>query len=252
METDFANLLYEAITAYMQTAGINQKQFAELAGIQQAGLSRYLKNRTNMTLETVSKVMRLLNGKVSFDNPLLDATAVADVSRDVCWVDAKTVPAGDGQDKPVQENFLAVPIVEEVGAGPGIIPQGELRGWFLVDRYTRCIMHRRDLIAVSIGEHSTSMSPTLRPRDVVLVDRQDLDCATAGRIMLVIDPDGAGMIKRVSATPTGSKDWQLTFYSDNVQGNPPMVFSLREDYGGNWRRAIGGHVVCAWSDMEGR
>ena len=59
-------------------------------------------------------------------------------------------------------------------------------------------MHKHDLIAVRIGDHSTSMLPTLRPEDIVLVDRQDIDCATPGRIMLVLDPDGAGMIKRVA------------------------------------------------------
>jgi len=176
-----------------------------------------------------------------------------EVARDVCWVDAKTVPAGNGLPAPQSEDYLAVPLVEEVGAGPGIIPQGQLLSWFLVWRYQASVMHKRDLIAVMIGEHSTSMLPTLRPKDIVLVDRQDLDCSRPGRIMLAIDPDGAGMIKRVSVKPIKKdKDWQITFYSDNTAENPPMVFSLREDYGGDWKKAIGGHVVWAWSDMEGR
>ncbi len=45
---------------------------------------------------------------------------------------------------------------------------------------------------------------------------------------------------------------RITFYPDNVALNPPVVYSLRDDYGGDWRKAIGGHVVCAWSDMEGK
>ena len=174
-------------------------------------------------------------------------------ARDVCWIDSKVVPAGNGLPAPQSEDYLAVPLVEEVGAGPGIIPQGQLLSWFLVWRYQASVMHKRDLIAVMIGEHSTSMLPTLRPKDIVLVDRQDLDCSRPGRIMLAIDPDGAGMIKRVSVKPVKKdKDWQITFYTDNTAENPPMVFSLREDYENDWKKAIGGHVVWAWSDMEGR
>jgi len=172
--------------------------------------------------------------------------------RDVCWIDAKVVPAGEGQPAPEVEDYLAVPLVEEVGAGPGIVPQGELLSWFLVWRHQRAVMGKRDLIAVRIADKSTSMMPTLRPGDIVLVDRQDLDCSKAGRIMLVIDPDGSGMIKRVSARQTRDRDWQITFYSDNTAENPPVMYSLREDYDGEWRRAIGGHVVWAWSDMDGR
>lgn len=178
---------------------------------------------------------------------------VADNSRSVCWVDAKVVPAGEGQPPPESEDYLAVPLVEEVGAGPGIIPQGQLLSWFLVWRYQQSVMHKRDLIAVMIGEHSTSMVPTIRPKDIVLVDRQDKDCSKPGRIMLAIDPDGAGMVKRVSVQQIKkTKDWQITFYSDNALENPPMVYSLNEDYNGDWTKAVGGHVVWAWSDMNGR
>jgi hypothetical protein len=182
-----------------------------------------------------------------------DATQ-AEASREVCFVEAKVVPAGDGQgQKPASEDYLAVPLVEEVGAGPGIIPQGELLSWFLVWRHQRAVMGKRDLIAVQIAEHSTSMVPTLCPGDIVLVDRQDLDCSRPGRIMLAIDPDGSGMIKRVSTRQIREeRDWQITFYSDNAAENPPMVYSLQKDYGGEWRKVVGGHVVWAWSDMEGR
>ena len=177
----------------------------------------------------------------------------SDMSRDVCWVDPKTVPAGEGLPPPETEDYLAVPLVEEVGAGPGVVPQGELLSWFLVWRHQRAVVHKRDLIAVRIADRSTSMVPTLRPGDIVLVDRQDLDCSRPGRIMLAIDPDGSGMIKRVSTRQIREeRDWQITFYSDNAAENPPMVFSLNKDYGGEWPKAIGGHVVWAWSDMDGR
>ena len=210
-------------------------------------LGKWLKGERVPSLTAIAPILASLGVRLSLPG-VQDEPA-----RDVCWIDSKVVPAGAGLPAPQSEDYLAVPLVEEVGAGPGIIPQGQLLSWFLVWRYQASVMHKRDLIAVMIGDRSTSMMPTLHPRDIVLVDRQDLDCSKPGRIMLAIDPDGAGMIKRVSVKQKDrGKDWQITFYSDNAQENPPMVFSLVEDYGNDWTKAIGGHVVWAWSDMEGR
>ena len=146
-----------------------------------------------------------------------------DISREVCFVDAKVAPAGEDLPPPPDEDYLAVPLVEEVGAGPGIIPQGQLISWFLVWRHQRAIQHKRDLIAVMLGKHSTSMVPTLKPQDIVLVDRQDKDVMNfKGRIMLVLDPfDGSGKIKRVAAENQPKKrDYRITYYSDNAAENP--------------------------------
>lgn len=241
----FAEDVKEAIKLAADKAGSHRK-LADKFGMNQSTISRWLSSSRN-PLRDIGPLLDELGVTLSIkaDDPI--------PARDVCWVDAKTVPAGNGLPAPQSEDYLAVPLVEEVGAGPGIIPQGQLLSWFLVWRYQASVMHKRDLIAVMIGEHSTSMLPTLRPKDIVLVDRQDLDCSRPGRIMLAIDPDGAGMIKRVSVKPMKKdKDWQITFYSDNTAENPPMVFSLREDYENDWKKAIGGHVVWAWSDMEGR
>ena len=41
-----------------------------------------------------------------------------DISREVCFVDAKVAPAGEDLPPPPDEDYLAVPLVEEVGAGP--------------------------------------------------------------------------------------------------------------------------------------
>ena len=114
-------------------------------------------------------------------------------------------------------------------------------------------MGRRNLIAVEIGKTSTSMLPLLSPGDIVLVDRDDIDVSHAGHIMLVRDPEGAGMVKRVSVQPTpGGKDFSIQFYSDNAATNPPLLYSLREDYGGEISNAIVGRVIWAWSDVRGK
>ena len=244
MDGDFQGQILALLEQAVERYGSAGK-LAKAAGVNAPNISRWRSGQQVPRVKDVAPIMDLMGAQISTGEP---AKAM-----DVCWVDPKTVPAGDGLPGPLPEDYLAVPLVEEVGAGPGIVPQGELLSWFLVWRHQRAVVHKRDLIAVRIADRSTSMVPTLRPGDIVLVDRQDLDCSRPGRIMLAIDPDGAGMIKRVSTRQLREeRDWQITFYSDNAATNPPMVYSLNRDYGGEWPKAIGGHVVWAWSDMDGR
>lgn len=218
------------------------KALADASGVDPANISRWTRGKRSPKLEDIAPIFDVMQAKIVLPDE-------EDPARDVCFVDARAVPAGDGQPPPEVEDYLAVPLVEEVGAGPGLIPQGELLSWFLVYRHQEAIRYRRDLIAVRIGKHSTSMLPVLHPGDVVLVDRQDRDARTPGRIMLVMDPDGAGMIKRV-AVEEAERDWRIIFYSDNVALHPPMVYSLREDFLGDWDRAVVGRAVRAWSDIS--
>ncbi len=84
------------------------------------------------------------------------------------------------------------------------------------------------MIAVEIGDKSTSMQPLLNPGDIVLVNRDDIDVSRAGKIMLVRDPNGDGMVKRVSVSPsTDRRDFFVQFYSDNAAENPPLLYPAR-------------------------
>ncbi len=141
--------------------------------------------------------------------------------------------------------------MEEVGAGTGIIPQGKLLSWFLVYRYQPAVLNKTNLIAVQIGENSTSMLPTLNPLDIVLIDRSNRDVSVSGRMFLVLDPDGAGKIKRVAVEKV-KKDFRIIYYSDNTVNNPPEIFSLNEDFYGEWDRCIVGRVIWAWSDVSNK
>lgn len=169
--------------------------------------------------------------------------------KDICFVNAKIVSAGEGVEPPQAEDYMAAPMVGEVGAGPGYIPQDQVKSWFLVYKNLPAVRYRRNLIAVEIGENSTSMTPTLNPGDIVLVDRDDREVRKSGRMMLVLDPDGAGMVKRVSVKDMPSGDCRITYYSDNAAEHEPVVYSLREDFFGDWERSIVGRVVWAWSDV---
>lgn len=173
-----------------------------------------------------------------------------DASKDVCFVDAKMVSAEDGTPPPQAEDYVAAPLVGEVGAGPGYLPSDEVKSWFLVYKRLEAIRYRKNLIAVEIGKSSTSMQPTLNPGDIVLVDRDDRDVARPGHMMLVLDPlDGSGMVKRVSTIQEGD-DFQITYYSDNAAKWPPTVYSLKKDFDDDWDKAIVGRVIWAWSDVR--
>lgn len=170
--------------------------------------------------------------------------------RDVCFVNARIAPIGEGIAPPQSEDYIAAPMVGEVGAGLGYIPQDEVKSWFLAYRHHPAVRFRRNLIAVEIGAQSTSMQPTLNPSDIVLVDRDDRDVQHPGHMMLVTDPDGAGMVKRVAIEDKQDGDYRITFYSDNGAKYPPMVYSLLRDYAGDWDKVIVGRVIWAWTDVR--
>ena len=169
--------------------------------------------------------------------------------KDVCFVNARLAPAGEHLLPPHAEDYMAAPLVGEVGAGPGYIPQDEIKSWFLVYKNLPAVRYRRNLIAVEIGRNSTSMQPTLNPGDIVLVDRDDRDVTCPGHMMLVKDPEGQGMIKRVAVEDTADGDSSITYYSDNAHLNPPSLYSLKRDFLGDWERCIVGRVIWAWSDV---
>lgn len=242
------NDFFEIIRKRIQATGMSQAQFARETGVQQGSLSRFLKGeQSSLSGDTVAKIVNFFGAKLVFPGENEEP------DRDVCFVNTRIMPAGEYVAPPVAEDYLAAPLVGEVGAGPGYLPQEDVRSWFLVYKHVPSILGRRNLIAVEIGKSSTSMLPLLSPGDIVLVDRDDIDIGRPGHIMLVRDPvDGSGMIKRVSVQPAANNDWSIQFYSDNAAQNPPMLYSLREDYNGELSNAIVGRVIWAWSDVRGK
>ncbi len=208
-------------------------------GVTGDNLNKWLSGKRVPSIKNISPIIDRLGKFVTEIEP----------AKDVCFVNAKVMPAGEFVAPPQSEQYIAAPLVGEVGAGPGYFAQEEVESWFLVYKNVPAIMHRRNLIAVEIGPSSTSMQPLLNPGDIVLVDRDDQDVAHPGHIMLVRDPDGAGMIKRVALNKDG-KDWSIQFYSDNAAKNPPMTYKLGEDYSGEISNAVVGRVIWAWSDVR--
>jgi hypothetical protein len=225
---------------------IKQTQLAKASGVQQGSLSRFIGGtQQGLEFSTAAKVMEHFGISLRFPKD--------PEPREVCFVDARIVSAGDGTLRPEAENYLAVPLVGEVGAGPGIISQDEILSWVLVYRGHSSVQSRSNLLAVEIGRNQRSMIPTLHPRDIVLIDRNDWGQqghAPPGNIFLVREPgqDGGGMVKRVS---TAGKDntATITFYSDNAAEYGPEVYHMYQ-YEHDIRRAVVGKVVWAWADLS--
>lgn len=241
-EEEFRQAIKNAIGTTYKTVS----DLAEASGLNQSSLSLFVTGkRKGLQIESVAKIIDTLGLKLSLPN--------ADLSREVHFVNAKVVNAEEGAPPIIPDDYLAVPLTSEAGAGPGIIPHNEHESWFLVYRSEPSIRFRSNLIAVRIANGSTSMEPTLYPGDIILVDRNDKTVTAPGRIWLVMEPgqEGGGKIKRVKIDDLREKrQTRITYYSDNVMEHPPEVYILEEDFEGDINRAIVGRVVWAWTDVS--
>ena len=222
----------------------NRKRMADALGIDPSQLNRFMDGERGLSVESLGRILDGLGARL-----VLPGEAAPEAAREVCFVAARAAGAGKDAPHPAAEDYFAVPLATEaVAARPGSIPQDEILGWVLVWRHHESVRFRSDLVAATIGKGELSMTPTLHPGDIVLVDRADKSPDPAGKIMLVTEPDGGCAVKRV-ATRAVDGDVELVFYSDNSRDFPPRVYRLNRDYGGELGRAIGGRVVWAWSDM---
>lgn len=221
----------------------NISEASRSVGISEQTVYKWLKGERIPSFSKISPFLEHIGAKITMPDNTREMT------KDVCFVDAKTVLAGEYQNPPQVQDYLAVPVVDEVGAGPGIIPQNEFLSWFLVYKHQAAIRYRSNLIGVQVAKNSTSMMPTLKPMDIVLVDRDDRNINVGNHMFLVLDPEGSGKIKRVSIEEK-NQDFRIVLYSDNAAENPPEIYSLKEDFLGDWTKVIVGRVIWAWSDIS--
>ncbi len=231
------------------------RQVALDADMNPSTLTRWLDGSRKPSFKKISPLLSNLNAKIVFpdDSPEMTrpvticghmSRAVHDQMQIHDSIEAAHAAAG-----PNSEDYIAVPLADmPVAAGPGLLPNGNIKGWVLAWRHQASIMWKSNLVAVEIGKNQTSMVPVLHPGDIVLVNRDDWEPDPPGKIMLVCEPDGSAAIKRVSLEKDG-KRVSVIFYSENSAEYPPKIFDVQEKYEGEIRRAIAGRVVWSWSDM---
>lgn len=186
-----------------------------------------------------------------------------DTAQDVRLINAALAPLADGSGlaearfpapRPHADDYLAVPLVADFAAGPGHIPPENVKDWLIVSRNHMAVRVRKNILGVQLSRDALNMEPTLRPGNIVLVDRDDRNVEN-GRMFLVREPDdnGDASIKRVAVTEAGGKeqDFRVTYYGDNPSC-PPRIYSLQKDFGGDWEKVVVGRVLCVWADMRER
>ncbi|XPV76460.1 MAG: LexA family transcriptional regulator [Desulfovibrio sp.] len=227
----------------------NRKRLADALDIDPSQLNRFLRNERGLSMDALEKIMEKLGWSLNLGptcapeaQPIVFRTNDSPLAGSQPHSEAHTIN---------EEDYLAVPMAASpVAAGPGLIPEDRIDQWVLIWRHHEAIRFKNNLIGVTVGRNEFSMTPTLHPGDIALVDRNDTSPTPAGKIMLVSEPgpDGGMMIKRVSVQDRGD-DLELVFYSDNSSQFPPMIYQLQRDYDGDITRAIAGRVVWSWSDM---
>jgi hypothetical protein len=222
----------------------NRKRMADALGIDPSQLNRFMDGERGLSVESLGRVLDGLGARI-----VLPGDAEAEKAREVRFSHPLMASASHGPQALSGEDYCAVPLADmPVAVGPGRIPEKAVQGWVLVWRHHESVRFRNDLVAVSIGQGELSMSPALHPGDIALVDRAERSPDPGGKLMLVREPGGGGMVRRVAGRPVEG-DMELVFYADDPKKYPPSVFRLQRDYGGELSSAICGRVVWAWSDM---
>lgn len=113
------------------------------------------------------------------------------------------------------DEYLAVPLVEgQIAAGSGRIVQEDLEGFLWLHKED--VGNRVNLVAVRLARDAISMEPTLRPGDIVVIDRDDKVIVPTGLYAVRTGPEGCS-VKRIRVARQGI--WLL---SDN-QAFPPEL-----------------------------
>jgi len=227
----------------------NPKRLADHLGVEPNLITRWLKKERVPKADKMGEVLDALGAFLSFPDE-----SPQEQTREICFVDAKIAPSGRALPLPDAELYVAVPLADEAGAGPGMMPQDEFKSWVLVHRHMPSISRRSNLIAVEIAKNSRSMTPLLHPGDIVLVDLDDWGqegYRSPGNIFLVREPgqEGGGKIKRVTMSGKGHNA-SIIYYSENAAENEPESYFIGQDFDGEVRKAIVGKVVWAWTDLS--
>jgi transcriptional regulator with XRE-family HTH domain len=141
------------------------------------------------------------------------------------------------------EYFKAPLLAGKIAAGPGrVIPENEIKSYVWLYHPKLQGRNTHDLIAVEIGKGEESMTPTLFPGDIVLIDRDDPRGKSEfknGRIYGVRTKGGECQVKRVYA-----KSHSLIIVSDNRDYTPEPAWT--DDI----KRLIIGRVVWGWRNLQ--
>jgi len=212
-------VLHDRLKKIIRDSGLPLGQFAQKTGVSKNTLINYRDGVTSPAAAFLESVCR----EFSADPGWL---LLGEPSAGVC--DVEGGPAGEGTG-----DHVFIPLLESrVTAGPeGEILYGEIaeyypfRKWWIEKLVGKSPERQGSLFLIRV--RGDSMSPTINQGETALVDASEPERleVLAGRIYLVILPDGAAALKRLvlSGDESGLK---LACLSDNTADYRPFEFAL--------------------------
>jgi phage repressor protein C with HTH and peptisase S24 domain len=134
------------------------------------------------------------------------------------------------------DEYVAVPLVEgKIAAGSGRVIREDIRSFVWV--YRPEVGRRTNLVAVQIGPQEKSMSPTLTPGSILIIDRNDKTVTKKGIYAVRTNQDECA-VKRVLVA-----DGVILLCSDNLD-YPPVVATISD-----LEQLIVGRVIWSWKSF---
>jgi transcriptional regulator with XRE-family HTH domain len=211
-------LIHDRLKKIIQDSGLSLGQFAKKTGVSKNTLINYRDGATSPAASFLESVCREFSADPGW---LLMGNGDVD-----CETDYESASAG-------LSDYALIPLLESrVTAGPeGEILYGEIadcypfKKWWIRKLVGGSDERLRGLFLIRV--RGDSMSPTISQGEVALVDTWEAERieVLAGRIYLVILPDGSTALKRLvlSAKESGLK---MVCLSDNTADYRPFEFAL--------------------------
>jgi len=142
------------------------------------------------------------------------------------------------------EDYYAAPLVAgKIAAGPGLIPDEEVKSLVWIYSPELRTRQRHQLVAIQLDRLAESMIPTLFPGDIILIDRNDpraVQDFRSGKIYAIrtdrSDPGCA--VKRLYASEKG-----IIISSDNRNFPPEPAWT------NDLERLVVGRVLWGWRNL---
>lgn len=208
-ETD----VLSGVSNRMKELGISQSKLSRDCGEPQTSISRWLLGQSSPILSSIGPIIDYLGGRLMWPG---DNGTVVSVN----------VQGGGNVE------WRGIPIVswQTLGARPRrFVAKSDVIGMVVRHGTHRSICGRKNLLAVTLGEHRKEMSPSVLPEDTIIVD-VDVHTAQHGRLYVLCEPSGELRVCRLMMERTGA-DTILIVMEDSRPGHSES-FSLLRDYAG--------------------
>lgn len=232
-----------------EKTGGNSSAFAKKAGIPPATLHNYLSGR-------LPQAEQLINIREAYNvnlNWLL--TGEGDPFFDDLVIREEQKPLNAEQQCLSPRDFVTLPMLESrVVAGPA----GELlyeevkdyypfKRWWVERSFGKTEERLKSLVLLKV--RGDSMSPTIDPGEIILVDTHEQERIEirTGQIYLITMPDGASAIKRLALSEQAGR-MKLICMSDNIAVYRPFEFEL--DPGKSIKHYVLGRVRWAGKEFD--